>query len=202
MGYIKIHKTYISQHGTIHDSAGALFISLMGVHPVLEERAMVHQGKCVCVVCGGGLRICIGSQGCKKKLKKKNKNKKQKNWSFLPICALVGSCLFFLSDLFCFFLTIVRSFWFFLVHFSAHVCLRWLFFAHVCFLPLPGLFLPFEYFCSCSFLLLVFLFFVFICLCVRSILHIDAHVCSCLPNFALCSSLVLFCRFCKYIYII
>jgi len=79
MGYIKIHKTYISQHGTIHDSAGALFISLMGVHPVLEERAMVHQGKCVCVVCGGGLRICIGSQGCKKKLKKKNKNKKQKN---------------------------------------------------------------------------------------------------------------------------
>ena len=105
-----------------------------------------------------------------------------------------------MSDLFCFFLTIVRSFWFFLVHFSAHVCLRWLFLAHVCFLPLPGLFLPFEYFCSCSFLLLVFLFFVFICLCVRSILHIDAHVCSCLPNFALCSSLVLFCRFCIYIY--
>ena len=112
----------------------------------------------VCVVCGGGLRICIGSQGCKKTTKKeKQEQKTKKIWSFLPICALVGSCLFFLSDLFCFFLTIVRSFWFFLVHFSGLILAFWIFlfmFISALSLSFFCIYLPlcslnFAYWCSC-----------------------------------------------------
>jgi hypothetical protein len=54
----------------------------------------------VCVVCGGGLRICIGSQGCKKTTKKEKQEQKTKksdhSCPFVLLLVLVCSfCLIF-----------------------------------------------------------------------------------------------------------
>jgi hypothetical protein len=94
---------------------------------------------------------------------------------FCSFCSFVCTVLLF-SALFCscllFCFSIFRSFWLFLVHFSAHVCSCWL----IClfFLPLPGSFLPFEYFFLaqfCSFWIF------FVCFCI--------YLPLCLLNFAI-----------------
>ena len=112
---------------------------------------------------------------------------------FCSFCSFVCTVLLF-SALFCscllFCFSIFRSFWLFLVHFSAHVCSCWL----IClfFLPLPGSFLPFEYFFLaqfCSFWIFVCLFLYLFAFVFAQFCHICAHFCPCLLNLALCSSL-------------
>ena len=151
-----------------------------------------------CVV--GGCGYVLVPRDVKKQLKKKNKNKKQKN---LIIPAHLCSCWFL-------FVLFVWSFLFLfdycsllLVLFGSFFCSclpSLALFGSCLFFASSGLILAFWIFLFMFISALSLSFFVFICLCVRSILHIDAHVCSCLLNFALCSSLVLFCRFCIYIY--
>ena len=146
---------------------------LMGISP-----------RVMCVVCGGGCGCVLVPRDVKLI---KETNKKQLIMSAHLCSWLVFLFLIHLFALFCPFFALFG--WFccscllFLAHFSLLFASSglslafWIFFfAHVC-----------------SFWVLFLFIFVFVCLGACSLLHICAHVCSCLLNSALCSSLALFC---------